>query len=58
MRDRLSSIMHVDKIFVLGEGRVLEIGMYEELLQRPDSRYYKLWQEYLQQQEEDELPAE
>ena len=58
MRDRLSSIMHVDKIFVLGEGRVLEIGTHEELLQRPDSRYYKLWQEYLQQQEEDELPAE
>lgn len=50
--------MHVDKIFVLGEGRVLEIGTHEELLQRPDSRYYKLWQEYLQQQEEDDLPAE
>ncbi len=44
--------MHVDKIFVLGDGHVLETGTHEQLVGDPSSRYYKLWQDYLQREEE------
>lgn len=45
--------MHVDKIFVLGEGKVLETGTHEGLVADPSSRYHRLWQEYLQREEEE-----
>ena len=40
---RLSTIKHADKIAVLGEGRVVEEGTYDELMARgPDGPFYKL----------------
>ena len=40
---RLSTLEHVDKIVVVGEGKVLEEGTHGELLER-HSHYFKLWQ--------------
>jgi ATP-binding cassette subfamily B (MDR/TAP) protein 1 len=40
---RLSTLEHVDKIIVVGEGKVLEEGTHGELLER-HSHYFKLWQ--------------
>lgn len=43
---RLSSIVHVDKIFVIGEGKLLESGTHSELLLK-GGKYSELWSKYL-----------
>lgn len=39
---RLSTITHADKIVVLKDGRIVEMGTHEELL-RKEGAYYSLW---------------
>ncbi|KAK0501032.1 P-loop containing nucleoside triphosphate hydrolase protein [Armillaria luteobubalina] len=40
---RISTIVDYDKVMVLDNGRVVEIGSPKELLQRPDSLFYALY---------------
>lgn len=44
---RLSSITHVDQIYVLGAEGLLESGTHEALLSRPGSYYSSLWEKFL-----------
>lgn len=44
---RLSSITHVDEIFVLGAAGVLESGTHHSLLSTKGSHYSKLWEKFL-----------
>ena len=41
---RLSTIRHADQILVMHEGRVVERGHHDELVQIEDGVYKKLWQ--------------
>ena len=49
---RLSSIINADKIHVLQNGRVCETGKHYELLDREDSVYHEMWNNYLREQDE------
>ena len=49
---RLSSIINVDKIHVLKDGKVHEDGTHTELLSNPDSVYNEMWKNYLREKEE------
>ncbi|ORT92321.1 hypothetical protein UK99_22305, partial [Frankia casuarinae] len=40
---RLSTLLHMDRIVVLDDGRVVEQGSHRELLERR-GRYHRLWQ--------------
>jgi ABC-type multidrug transport system fused ATPase/permease subunit len=39
---RLSTIRHVDRIFVLQEGKIIESGSFEDLEGRPDGAFHQL----------------
>lgn len=41
---RLATIKDADKIAVLKDGKLVEVGRHEEMLQNPDSHYRKLWE--------------
>jgi ATP-binding cassette subfamily B protein len=47
---RVSSVKHADNILVLDEGKIIESGAHEELLQREGS-YYELYQKQLLEEE-------
>ena len=51
---RLSSIINVDKINVLKDGRVVEAGSHSELMAKPGSEYKEMWKNYLRGDSEDE----
>lgn len=40
---RLATVKHADKIVVMKDGRVVESGRHEELVQQTDGYYRKLW---------------
>ena len=40
---RLSSIVHCDNIIVMNQGRVVEQGTHQELLQSIDGMYSRMW---------------
>lgn len=40
---RLSTLQHMDRLVVLDEGRICEEGTHEELLNKSNSLYRKLW---------------
>ena len=44
---RLSSVVDADRIMVVDEGKIVESGSHEELLQR-DGMYAQMWKEYNQ----------
>ena len=44
---RLSSIINVDKIHVLKDGKVVEQGSHSELMAREGSEYRQMWKNYL-----------
>jgi ABC-type transport system involved in Fe-S cluster assembly fused permease/ATPase subunit len=44
---RLSSIINVDKIHVLKEGKVCEEGSHKSLMADHDSEYRSMWKNYL-----------
>ena len=41
---RLSTVIDADEILVLDKGRVAEKGRHFDLIRKPDSLYYELWQ--------------
>lgn len=41
---RLATIKDADKIAVLKDGKVVEVGRHEELIKNPDGHYRKLWE--------------
>ena len=41
---RLSTVIDADEILVLEKGRVAERGSHFDLIRKPDSLYYELWQ--------------
>ncbi|HEY6528368.1 MAG TPA: ABC transporter ATP-binding protein/permease [Cellvibrionaceae bacterium] len=47
---RLSTVMDADSILVLDQGRVIEQGTHQQLLQQ-NGRYWQLWQHQLQEDE-------
>merc|ERR1719238_2527308 len=46
---RLSSIINVDKIHVLKDGRVVEEGTHRDLMAKSDSEYKNMWRNYLRE---------
>ena len=50
---RLSSIINVDKIHVLRDGKVQETGTHYKLLSDPNSIYSEMWQNYLREKEKE-----
>jgi ATP-binding cassette subfamily B (MDR/TAP) protein 1 len=56
---RLSSIINVNKIHVLKDGRVVENGTHHDLMGNPNSVYNEMWSNYLREGEsEDEQTKE
>jgi ABC-type transport system involved in Fe-S cluster assembly fused permease/ATPase subunit len=48
---RLSSIVNVDIIFVLADGKVVEHGTHWELIEKEGSLYSEMWSKYLRERE-------
>jgi ABC-type multidrug transport system fused ATPase/permease subunit len=47
---RLSTLRRASRLFVIDDGRLVEAGTHQELLQHPDGRYRRLYELQLQLQ--------
>jgi ABC-type dipeptide/oligopeptide/nickel transport system ATPase component len=54
---RLSSIINVDKIHVVNNGRLVEQGTHSELISDPDSTYSQMWRNYLREKQQKTVPV-
>lgn len=54
---RLSTVMDADSIVVLDQGRVIEQGTHQQLLQQ-NGRYWQLWQHQQQEENKENTPNE
>jgi ATP-binding cassette subfamily B protein IrtA len=52
---RLSSIINVDKIIVVKEGKVVEEGTHYELIENEASVYTEMWRNYLREERDKEI---
>lgn len=52
---RLSSIVNVDNIFVLADGKLVEQGTHWELIENENSRYAEMWRNYLREKETQQI---
>ena len=52
---RLSSIVNVDNIFVMKDGKVVEQGTHGTLISDDNSVYSEMWRHYLIEKEKEEL---
>lgn len=52
---RLSTIMHADKIFVMEQGRIIESGQHEALLQEK-GLYYAMWRQQIGERKAEHSP--
>ncbi len=41
---RLATLKHMDRIFVIEEGKITEEGKHQDLISKPESLYKKLWE--------------
>jgi ATP-binding cassette subfamily B protein len=48
---RLSSIVNVDNIFVLADGKVAEQGTHWDLVEKENSLYSDMWKKYLREKQ-------
>ncbi|CDW83458.1 metal abc transporter permease [Stylonychia lemnae] len=55
---RLSSIINVDNIYVLADGKVAEKGTHWELMDNENSLYTEMWKNYLNEQEKEKVAEE
>jgi ABC-type multidrug transport system fused ATPase/permease subunit len=55
---RLSSIVNVDHIFVLADGKVAEQGTHWELISNENSLYSDMWRNYLREREQQQKTNE
>ena len=51
---RLSSIINVDNIFVMKDGKVVEKGTHGQLISNENSVYSEMWRNYLIEKEKEE----
>ena len=49
---RLSSIVNVDNIFVLADGKLAEQGTHWDLIENENSLYSDMWRKYLREKEQ------
>lgn len=40
---RLSTLMQMDRIIVLSDGKIVEMGTHKELLKKPNGQYARMW---------------
>ena len=54
---RLSSIINVDKIHVVADGRLVEQGTHRDLVADTSSKYHLMWNDYMQKKKEGDKTA-
>jgi len=53
---RLSTVFHADRIFVLEQGRIVESGRHDELLERK-GLYYAMWRQQIGERRSPRIPT-
>ena len=55
---RLSSIVNVDKIHVVSDGKLVQQGSHRELISDPSGTYAEMWQNIENSEKDREAPEE